>query len=198
METSIMKQLSLLTLILFSIFAQAQEAPKGLATHVKAPEFVAKDQTGATINLSDQLKKGSVVVVFYRGQWCPYCNKELKRLEDSLPLIKAKGATLIAVTPEKPENINKTIAKTKASYPILFDEGLKIMKSYDVAYAVDNATINSYKKYGIDFTVVNGTNGAYLPVPAIYVINKEGDIVYRHFDPDYRNRASVQQILMHL
>jgi peroxiredoxin len=193
-----MKQFFLFTLILFSIFAQAQEAPKGLAEQVKAPEFVAKDQTGATIKLSEQLKKGSVVVVFYRGEWCPYCNKQLKRLEDSLPMIKAKGATLIAVTAEKPENINKTIAKTKASYPILFDEGLHIMKSYDVAYAVDNVTITSYKKYGIDFTEVNGLNGAYLPVPTVYVINKEGDIVYKHFDPDYKKRASVQEILNHL
>ena len=193
-----MKQFFLVTLIIFSLFAQAQEAPKGLAEQVKAPEFVAKDQTGATINLQEQLKKGSVVLVFYRGQWCPYCNKQLKRLEDSLPLIKAKGATLIAVTAEKPENINKTIAKTKASYPILFDEGLQIMKSYDVAYAVDNVTITSYKKYGIDFTEVNGLNGAYLPVPTVYVINKEGSIVYRHFDPDYKKRASVQEILDHL
>jgi peroxiredoxin len=193
-----MKQLAFITLLLLSIFTQAQEAPKGLTTQVKAPEFLAKDQTGASISLQDELKKGSVVLVFYRGQWCPYCNKQLKRLEDSLPLIKAKGATLIAVTPEKPENINKTIAKTKASYSILFDEGLKIMRSYDVAYAVDNATITGYKKYGIDFTQVNGVNGAYLPVPAVYVVNKEGVIVFRHFDTDYRNRASVQEILMHL
>lgn len=193
-----MNQFLFFTFLLFSIFSQAQEAPKGLATQVKAPEFNAKDQTGATISLQDQLKKGSVVLVFYRGQWCPYCNKQLKRLEDSLPLIKAKGATLIAVTPEKPENINKTIAKTKASYSILFDDGLKIMRSYDVAYAVDDATITSYKKYGIDFTQINGLNGAYLPVPAVYVVNKEGVIVFRHFDKDYRNRVSVQEILMHL
>jgi peroxiredoxin len=176
----------------------AQEVPKGLAVQVKAPEFSAKDQTGNSINLKDQLKKGSVVLVFYRGQWCPYCNKQLSKLEDSLQLIKAKGATLIAVTPEKQENIKKTIAKTKARYPILFDEGLQIMKSYDVAYAVDNTTIEKYKKYGIDFNESNGANGANLPVPAIYVINKEGVIVFRHFDPDYRNRATVEEILKHL
>jgi len=193
-----MKQLAFITLLFLSIVSMAQEAPKGLAVQIKAPDFSAKDQTGATINLTDQLKKGSVVLVFYRGQWCPYCNKQLKKLEDSLHLIKAKGASLIAVTPEKPENITKTIAKTKASYPILFDEGLQIMKNYDVAYAVDNKTIESYKKYGIDFNETNGVNGANLPVPAIYVINKEGVIVFRHFDADYRKRATVQEILMHL
>jgi peroxiredoxin len=193
-----MKQLALVTLLLLSIWTMAQEGPKGLEVQAKAPDFSAKDQTGATINLKDQLKKGSVVLVFYRGQWCPYCNKQLSKLEDSVQLIKAKGASLIAVTPEKQENITKTIAKTKASYPILFDEGLQIMKSYDVAYAVDHTTIEKYKKYGIDFNESNGGNGANLPVPAIYVINKEGVIVFRHFDPDYRNRASVEDILKRL
>jgi peroxiredoxin len=72
------------------------------------------------------------------------------------------------------------------------------MKSYDVAYAVDNTTIEKYKKYGIDFNENNGANGANLPVPAIYVINKKGVIVFRHFDPDYRNRATVEEILKHL
>jgi peroxiredoxin len=193
-----MKQLALVPLLLLSIWTMAQEAPKGLAVQVKAPDFSAKDQTGTTVNLKDQLKKGSVVLVFYRGQWCPHCNKQLSKLEDSLQLIKAKGASLIAVTPEKQENIKKTIAKTKASYPILFDEELQIMKSYDVAYAVDNTTIEKYKKYGIDFNENNGANGANLPVPAIYVINKKGVIVFRHFDPDYRNRATVEEILKHL
>jgi peroxiredoxin len=194
-----MKQLALIiSFLILSVFSIAQEAPKGLALQEKAPDFSAKDQTGTTINLKEQLKKGSVVLVFYRGQWCPYCNKQLSKLEDSLQLIKAKGASLIAVTPEKPENINKTVAKTKATYPILFDEGLQIMKSYDVAFAVDNNTIEKYKKYGIDFTQSNGANGANLPVPAIYVINKEGVVVFRHFDADYRKRASVADILKYL
>ena len=193
-----MKQFMLVALLLVSTWSMAQEAPKGLALQAKAPDFSAKDQAGTTISLKDQLKKGSVVLVFYRGQWCPHCNKQLSKLEDSAQLIKAKGASLIAVTPEKQENIRKTIAKTKASYPILFDEGLQIMKSYNVAYAVDNTTIERYKKYGIDFNETNGANGANLPVPAIYVINKEGVIVFRHFDPDYRNRATVAEILKHL
>lgn len=138
-------------------------------------------------------------MVFYRGQWCPYCNKYLKKLEDSLSIIQSKGATVITITPEKPDNISKTIKKTKASYPILFDEGLKIMNSYKVSFAVDANTIEKYKNYGIDFNEANGSNnGAKLPVPAVYVINKEGDIVYRFFDTDYTKRPSVKEILEHL
>jgi peroxiredoxin len=112
--------------------------------------------------------------------------------------ITSKGATLIAVTPEKQENITKTIEKTKAEYPILHDEGLKIMKSYDVAYTVEGDMLKNYQKYGIDFTVANGDNGAHLPIPAVYVINQQGKIVYRFFEPDYRKRPSVAEISSHL
>lgn len=195
-----MKKIFLVAAVLFQTgFLFAQTVPKGLNLNDKAPEFSAPDQNGKMVSLKNELKKGPVVLVFYRGQWCPYCNRQLKQLEDSLPQIKAKGATVVTVSPEKQENIAKTITKTKASYAILHDEGLQIMKNYDVAYKVDDNTIEKYKKYGIDFTVVNGeANGANLPVPAVYVINKEGKIVYKYFDANYAKRSSVKDILEHL
>jgi peroxiredoxin len=194
-----MKKIILLVVLLTGgIFLRAQEGPKGLAINTAAPDFKAMDQHGKPIHLRAQLKKGPVVLVFYRGQWCPYCNKELKALEDSLTQITARGASLIAVSPEKQENISKTIEKTRADYPILRDEGLRIMKSYDVAYTVEGAMLENYKKYGIDFVAANGDNGAHLPVPAVYVINREGKIVYRFFEPDYRKRPSVAEISSHL
>jgi peroxiredoxin len=194
-----MRYLLIVTVLVLQLFvANAQQAPKGLNVNDPAPAFTAKDQHGQSISLTEEMKKGPVVIVFYRGQWCPYCNKQLKKLEDSLSFIKARGATLIAVSPEKQENIAKTIGKTKASYPVLYDDGLQIMKGFDVAYAVDAATIEKYKSYKIDFTEANGSNGATLPVPAVFVVSKEGKIIFRHFDPDYSNRASVKDILSHL
>jgi peroxiredoxin len=185
--------------LLLSLTGFAQIMPKGLNVKDKAPDFTAKDQSGKTLSLHNELKKGAVVLVFYRGQWCPFCNRALKQLEDSLGLIKSKGASVITITPEKQDNIVKTIDKTKASFPILHDEGLAIMKSYDVAYKVDAKTVEAYGKYGMDFNQMNGeTNGANLPVPAVYVINKEGVIVYKYFDVDYRKRSSVKEILAHL
>jgi peroxiredoxin len=192
-----MKKVLLSVALLLSIgIVKAQEGPKGLDVNATAPDFTTKDQNGAVINLKEKLKKGPVVLIFYRGYWCPYCSKQLKKLEDSLLQITNKGATLIAITPEQPENISKSVEKSKVTYPVVFDDGLKIMKSYDVAYAVDEKTINTYKGYGIDFTKVNGdTNGNNLPVPATFVISKEGKIVYRHFDKDYTKRPSVAEIL---
>ena len=195
-----MKKLVLvLSVILQSFILTAQIPPQGLLVNDLAPNFTGKDQTGKEITLKTELKKGSVVLVFYRGQWCPFCNKQLKQLEDSLSFIKAKGATVLTITPEKAENIEKTISKTKASYSIIHDEGLDIMKKYDVAFKVDDKTIESYKKYGIDFTEANGvSNGANLPVPAVYIINMEGKIVYKYFDANYRKRSTVKEILSYL
>jgi len=184
--------------LLLSMTVIAQTTPQGIGINDKAPVFIAKDQNGKKVSLKNELKNGNVVLVFYRGQWCPYCNRQLNALQDSLGFIKEKGATLIAVSPEKPTNISRTVEKTTATYSVLFDDSLKIMKSYDVAFSVDTATIEKYKKFGIDFYDANGSNGATLPVPAVYIINRDGIIIFKHFDPDYRKRVSVQEILSHL
>ncbi len=172
--------------------------PKGLQTNDKAPDFTAKNQQGNDVNLYKQLKKGKVILIFYRGEWCPFCNKELKALEDSIALITAKGATVVAISPELAENISKTVEKTKASFSILHDEGLKIMKAYDVAFAVDAKTIKAYEGYGMDFTKMNGSNGANLPVPAVYIVDRSGKISYRYFDTDFKKRPSVKELLNNL
>ena len=193
------KTLLPLILLTLSSYLVAQEAPEGLFINSKAYAFKAKDQNGNEVSLRDLLKKGKVVVVFYRGQWCPYCNKYLQRLEDSLSFIKEKGATLVAITPELPENVTKTIDKTKAEYPILYDEDLKIMKAYEVEYLVPENTLSRYRNTGIKLEENNGVkNGNYLPIPATYIINKDQMITYRHFDSDYRKRPSVKEILKNL
>ena len=177
----------------------AQQAPSGLSVNDQAPLFTGRDQEGIARSLEQQLQKGPVVLIFYRGQWCPYCNRYLKKLEDSLSLITLKGASVMAITPESSENILKTVEKTRASFPVIHDTALTIMKQYDVAFEVDSKTVEKYRGYGIDFKAVNGDdNGANLPVPAVYIISKEGKIIYRYFNKDYTKRASVLEILQHL
>ena len=193
------KLFSLIFLLQAAYFLSAQEAPEGLFINSKAPNFKAKDQNGKEVELKDLLKKGKVVLIFYRGQWSQYCNMYLKKLEDSLQFIKDKGATLIAVTPELPENITKTIEKTKADYPILYDEDLKIMKAYDVEFEVPEDVLSRYRNSGIKIDENNGKkNGNFLPVPAAYVIDKESNITYRFFQADYKRRPSVKEILNNL
>lgn len=190
---------SFLLIVSSFVFAQTETVyPAGLKVGDIAPDFNAKDQNGKTVSLKQALKNGPVVMLFYRGQWCPFCNKQLSRFSDSLSQLTAKGASVLAITPENAENVKKTIEKTKASFPVLEDEGLTIMKLYKVNFAVDENTITKYKGYGIDFDKANGSNGANLPVPATYIIGQNGKIKYVFFNTDYRKRASVQEILNNL
>jgi peroxiredoxin len=191
-----MKQL-LFFLFLFSFAAAAaQGKPEGLFLNAKAPEFRLKDQSGVEISLKELRKRGPVVVFFYRGNWCPYCNKQLSRMQDSLQLITERGATVVAITPEGSSGVAKTLEKTKAVFSILTDADMKVANAYQVAYAVDERTQNRYKNFGIDLLENNGQKEkAYLPVPAVYVVNKEGSVVYRYFDEDYKKRPSVKELL---
>jgi peroxiredoxin len=197
-----MKKLLTVTAALFfatGIFAQTEMMkPEGLKNGDIAPDITGMDQNGKSVELKKLLTQGDVVVVFYRGQWCPYCNKQLSKINDSLSFITAKGATVVTITPETADNIKKTIEKTKAAYAIVEDKGMAIMKSYKVNFAVDAETITKYKKYGINFDKANGANGANLPVPATYIIGKDGKIKYTFFNADYSKRASVKEILDNL
>lgn len=194
-----MKKLALLLAIAIITFSFIpNDKPMGLNVGDVAPDFTAKNQNNKDVNLKELLKSGSVVILFYRGEWCPYCNRQLKALEDSLALIKSKGANIIAISPEKLENINKTIEKTKVTYNVVTDENSQIMKAYKVAFELDEKTTEKYKGWGINLMERNGSSGNNLPVPAVYIINKEGKITYRYFDVNYKNRTSVQEILKNL
>ena len=179
-------------------FASAQEKPEGLFINSKAPDFKAKDQNGNEIFFKELRKKGNVVVVFTRGSWCPYCNKYLKRLQDSLELIQAKHAQVIAISPESYEGIDSTIAKTGVTFPIIYDTAMKIANGYNVAYKVEEKTVTRYKNSNpsIDLLKINNQRkDAYLPITAVYVVNNEGSVIFRYFDEDYKKRVSVKEIL---
>jgi len=183
--------IALFILASIQIFAQT-----GLKTGEQAPLFTAKDNSGKTVDLKALLKTHKAIVLFfYRGQWCPYCNKQMQHLQDSLQLLTAKGAYVLGVTPETGWNIEKTREKTHASFSLVHDEGYKIMKAYDVSYKVDDPLYAKLKGYGIDLEKGNGNADHVLPVPATYIIDHSGKIVFAHFDKDYTRRASVSQLM---
>ena len=184
----------ILLLVTFQSFAQEQKLKAG----DKAPFFKNKTHDGKMFSLKNEVKKGAVVLIFYRGYWCPYCNKELKALNDSLSMITAKGATVVAVTPESQASVDKTIDKTKASFPIISDTDNSIMNLYGVNFTVDDKTAERYKGFGVDFSAVNANAKNNLPVPAVYIIGKDGKIKYSYFDKDYRKRPSIQDLLNQL
>jgi peroxiredoxin len=184
--------------LLFVAFAFGQEKPEGLFINSKAPDFKATDQNGQEVNMKDLRKKGDVVVVFYRGYWCPYCTRYMKKLQDSLDLIKANHASLVIITPEGKEGIDSSIARTGASFPIIYDKDMKIANGYKVAYRVEEKTVTRYKNSNpsIDLLKINDQKKeAYLPVPAVYIVNTDGSVTFRYFEDDYKKRIAVAEII---
>ncbi|WP_188316076.1 peroxiredoxin-like family protein [Chitinophaga agrisoli] len=174
-------------------------AQSGLKSGAPAPMFTAVDNAGKSIDMGKLLQSHKAVILFfYRGQWCPYCNKHIQQLQDSLQMLTGKGAYVIGVTPETGENINKTIEKTHASFSIIQDKDYRIMKAYDVNYVMADTMVAKYKAWNVDLEKMNGNMDHVLPVPATYVIDQSGKISFVQFDKDYRNRASVRSLLNEL
>lgn len=192
-----MKKNLLIALILMvsaQVFAQTP-----LKVGQKAPQFNAKDNAGKAVDLKQLLKEHqSVVLFFYRGQWCPFCNKHIKDLQDSLQMLTGKGAYVVGVSPETMAGVEKTVAKTKASFSIISDRDYSIMKAYQVNYVMEPGLADKYKKGGLDVAMANGQTDYVLPVPATYIIGKNGKIKYVHFDADYKKRPSVKTLMANL
>lgn len=196
-----MRTFFLIIALLFANFAFTQtdktvDEAKGLNVGDLAPDFSALSSKSTTFNLNTALKDGPVVLIFYRGFWCPVCNQHLSQLQDSLQLIKNKGVQIIAVSPEKPEYLQKTEEKTNAEFTILYDENYRIAKSFDVNYKPTSVQLMTFNvALGAQIKKSHTTEDQNLPIPATFIINPNGEIAWRHFDPDYKNRASVKDIL---
>lgn len=175
------------------------EDANGLPVGVTAPDFEAKDADEITFKLTEALRTGPVVLIFFRGQWCPVCNKHLGAVQDSLKLITDRGATVIAVSPQKPEYSQKMANKNGATFRLLYDEGYAIADAYDVTFTPEKKQLFVYN------TLLNGNlkkahsdDSQRLPIPATFIISSEGNIVWRQFDPDYHNRSTVKDIMDNL
>jgi peroxiredoxin len=181
---------------LYSQETRRAKDAQGLPAGVKAPIFETVDSHNEIFSLSEALENGPVVLIFYRGHWCPVCDKHLGQLQDSLSLITDRGATVIAVSPQKPEFLEKMKEKTGAEFRLLYDEGYKIADAYDVTFKPALSEIVIYNTVlGAQLKESQSDESQQLPIPATYIINSDGMIVWRQFDPDYKKRSSVKEIL---
>jgi len=182
-------------------FSFAQDKPEGLFINSKVPDFKAQDQNGNDVVFKDMRKKGNVIVVFTRGNWCPYCNKFLRHLQDSLLYIAQKHAQVIVITPESHEGVDSVVAKTGVTFPVIYDSAMKITNAYHGSYQVDEKTLVRYKNSNpsIDLLKINNQRkDVFLPITAVYIVNMEGSVTYRYFDEDYKKRVSIKDILQAL
>ncbi len=159
----------------------------------QAPNFILNNALGEPVQFSDYLKKGKVVLTWYRGGWCPYCNMTLHQLQDELPHFKANGASLIALTPELPDKSMSTAEKHDLEFEVLSDIGNKIAKEYGIVFKLTDEVAEMYNN-GFGMNAYNGDESNELPLAATYIIDENGEIIYAFLDADYRNRAEPSEI----
>jgi peroxiredoxin len=151
-----------------------------------APEFTLPDAFGHEVSLKTLLAEGPLVVSFYRGEWCPYCNLELRELQAALPKIQALGAKLVAISPEKPDSGIIATEKNQLTYPILSDFKNVVARQFGIVFQVGDGVKELGKaRFNNDLTLRNGEGSYQLPVPATYVIDASGTIRFAHVDANY-------------
>lgn len=156
------------------------------------PDLVLPDHAGRLVRIADRLKAGPLVISFYRGGWCPYCNLELRAYDAALEELREAGGDLIAVSPERPDHAGQTISKNDLRFPILSDTEGRLSSALGIRFDLDDDIIALYRKFGHDLPTHNGDGAWSLPVPATYVVDRDEIIVLAHIDPDYRNRLEPQ------
>ena len=161
----------------------------------EAPDFELPNVRGGTLSLRDALAEGPVVLSFYRGSWCPFCNLELNALQQQLPVIRECGARLIAVSPEKPDASLSHAEKLKLEFDVLSDPGNRVADTYGLIMTVYESLRPLYLQWGIDLPAANGDDSHQLPVPATYVIDRYGTIQATHVDKDYTKRMEPEAII---
>jgi len=158
-------------------------------------DFTLPNVNGGNLILSEVLKKGPVILTFYRGGWCPYCNIQLKAYQVHLEDFKKRGASLVAISPETMDSSTTTVKKNELKFDILFDKNNSIARKYGIVFKIENDLKSVYEKFGIDLEKNQNNKSWELPIPATYVIAPNGKIVYSFLNVDYVKRAEPSDIL---
>ncbi|QDE31412.1 peroxiredoxin-like family protein [Shewanella polaris] len=162
----------------------------------KAPDFSLANSDGQSISLIDLLQQGPVVVTFYRGSWCPYCNLQLRALQARLADIQALGAQLVAISPQVPDGSMTKDEMNNLDFFVLSDQDAKVASQYGVAWEVP-AFLSQHMRVDrkLDLEAINNGNGSVLPIPATFVIDRDGVVTWRYVDVDYRTRSEPDDII---
>ena len=180
--------------------ATADLKATGIETHAlqvgdKAPDITLPDATGRPVRLADLWRESMTVVIFYRGGWCPYCNLELRAWQHQLDALAHLGGKLVAVSPQTPDNSLSTAEKNELAYSVLSDSALTAANGFGIAFEMPQPLIDLYSKVGNELPVLNGNGRWVLPLPATYVIGRDGLIHFAHIESDYRMRAEPLDVI---
>ncbi len=161
----------------------------------KIPEGTFVNATNEAVSIYDLLKQGALVISFYRGAWCPYCNLELRAYKEVLPEINAAGANMVAISPELPDTSMTLVEKHKLKFQVLSDVNNVFAKKLGLVFQVDDALLGVYNKFGIDMDKAQGNTNKEIPIPATYVIDKNGIVLLANVNTDYTKRLEPQKAI---
>nr|WP_320058288.1 peroxiredoxin-like family protein [uncultured Bacteroides sp.] len=188
------KSIIIVSFMLIGLSVSAQNPEKALKVGDKAPMFELTNSVSKKVSLEKLLKKGPVVLVWYRGGWCPYCNLALNKLQEALPDMKKLKTQLVAITPEVPDSSFTTKERNNLKFEVLSDINNQVGRKYGLVYKLSPDVEKMYEsKFGL--SQYNGNKNAELPMPATYVIDKEGIIRYAFVDADYKKRADPSEVI---
>ncbi|MEM1283438.1 MAG: peroxiredoxin-like family protein [Chlamydiota bacterium] len=160
-----------------------------------APNFTLPDANGKPVSLSERLQDGPVIITFYRGQWCPYCNLELRAYQKILLEVKKAGGAIIAISPQTPDSSLTTAEKKDLEFDVLSDVGSKVAESYGILFKLDKQLQSVYTNLGAPLPEYNGTDDWALPIPATFVIDRHQRIALAHIDINYQTRLEPEEAL---
>lgn len=171
-------------------------AQRALKAGDMAPPFVLNDADGHAVSSAELLRAGPLVLTFYRGFWCPYCNLDLQALQAALPQLTERGARLVAISPQEPVASRRARRENGLGFPILSDAGNAVAAQFGLRFQLPDYLSDLYKNtLQLDLQVVNGDPSWTLPMPARYVVGQDGVIVYAEVNPDYTNRPDPSDLL---
>jgi peroxiredoxin len=168
---------------------------KAVSVDEIAPNFTLPDAAGKSVILNDLLRSGPVVLTFYRGGWCPYCNIQLRAYQSVLPRIAALGGRLVAVSPQLPDNSLDTVTKNALTFDVLSDVGNKVARSYGLVYSLADEIRSALRSNNKALPSINGDESWELPVPATYVIARDRRVALAYIEVDYRKRLEPEALL---
>lgn len=168
---------------------------KSLKVGDTAPAFALPNSQGRTISSEQLLKRGPIVISFYRGNWCPYCNLELHALQQTFPQLKDIGAQLLAISPQEQEYSQAMAVKHGLSFEVLSDVGNVVARQFGLVFTVEEDLRPIYLKGGLDIPAYNGDESWEIPIPATYVVDADSTIVHAFVEPDYTKRLEPTEII---
>lgn len=167
----------------------------GVEIGARPASFTLPNAVGKPVSLDDLLADGPVVVVFYRGAWCPYCDLHLHGLQESLDAIEARGASLVAISPQAPDASLPFAERLELGFDVLSDLDQSVSRNWRLQFELPEALHEVYRRMGMALDVHNADGSWHLPVPATFVLDRDGVVRARHVDPNYRERMAPADVL---